>query len=270
MAARQLTTRRVEKPWGRRDLLPPFGIVAADAEPVGEIWFEDGDDDRALLVKYLFTSERLSIQVHPDDEAARAAGHRCGKDEAWVVLAAEPGATIGIGLRAPASREELRAAALDGRIEEMVDWRPAKAGDIYYSPAGTIHALGAGLTLIEVQPNVDVTYRLYDYGRPRELHLDQGIAVCAPAPYEPPFAFYEAATGRLILAEGPAFVLERRTAAGPFALDGEAWLIPISGSGSIDGETLAPGTAWCSEGHTEILLGESCDLLVAYSGARLR
>lgn len=271
MTARQLITRRVEKPWGRRDLLPIFGAVEDEAEPVGEIWFEDPQGgDPELLVKYLFTSEKLSIQVHPDDEAARAAGHSRGKDEAWVVLEAEPDATIGIGLRAPASREELRAAALDGRVEEMLDWRPAKAGDVYYSPAGTVHALGPGLKLIEVQQNVDLTYRLYDYGRPRELHLDAGIAVSDPVPYEAPFAPYEAAPGRHILAEGPAFVLERWTAPVARVVEGQTWVVPVSGSGTIDGAPLEAGTVWLAEGRTELSTSDGADVLVAYPGGTLR
>src|SRR5688500_4828840 len=100
MNAVRLVTRRVEKPWGRRDLLPAFGEVVPDGEPVGEIWFEDPrGGDPELLIKYLFTSEKLSIQVHPNDDEARARGHKRGKEEAWLVLDAEPDALIGIGLR---------------------------------------------------------------------------------------------------------------------------------------------------------------------------
>jgi mannose-6-phosphate isomerase len=83
-----------------------------------------------------------------------------------VILEAEPEARIGLGLCHEVSRDELRAAALDGSIEQLLDWHPAKAGDVFFSPAGTVHALGAGLTLVEIQQNLDLTYRLYDYGRP--------------------------------------------------------------------------------------------------------
>ncbi len=212
----KLCERRVEKPWGRHDLPEPFGRIREGAEPVGEIWFEHpGGGDVALLVKYLFTSEKLSIQVHPDDAAAVASGYRRGKDEAWIVLWADADAVIGIGLREKMSKERLRAAALDGSIEEMVDWRAAAAGDIYYSPAGTVHALGPGLILIEVQQNVDMTYRLYDYGRPRTLHLDEGIEAADPIPWSAPMMPYLRGDGREILAEGLAFVLERWTSASP-------------------------------------------------------
>lgn len=270
MPATRLEIRRVEKPWGRRDLLPAFGAVADDAAPVGEIWFEDPrSGDSELLVKYLFTSEKLSIQVHPDDAAARAAGHPRGKDEAWVVLEADPGATIGIGLKAAASKEELRVAALDGRIEEMVDWRPAAAGQVYYSPAGTVHALGPGLTLIEIQQNVDLTYRLYDYGRPRALHVDAGMDAADPAPYLAPFSPYDLAPGRRILADGPAFVLERWTGSVDGLLESPRplWVVPIAGTGLIDGQALEPGSSWLVEGGAELAVAAGSDLLIAYPGA---
>ncbi|HZG45992.1 MAG TPA: class I mannose-6-phosphate isomerase [Allosphingosinicella sp.] len=257
MTALRLTARRLAKVWGRRDLLPPFPDVPEDEEPVGEIWFEHPDGgDLDLLVKYLFTSERLSIQVHPDDAAARAAGEKSGKDEAWLILEAEPGATIGLGLRERVSPEALRAAALDGSIEALIDWRPVRAGEIIYSPAGTIHAIGPGLKIVEVQQNVDLTYRLYDYGRPRELHLEQAIAVANPAPHEG--------------AADLAFTIGRH--AGPFSgclrapSDCPHWLVPISGRGRVDGESVEAGGVWLVRGGAEVILDEGADLLVARNG----
>ena len=149
---------------------PPAG------QRIGEVWFTGGGD-LPLLAKYIFTSERLSIQVHPNDQQARARGLASGKTECWYILDAEPDATIGLGLTREVSPEELRAAALDGSIEQLIDWRPVKAGDFILVPPGTIHAIGAGISLLEFQQNADVTYRLYDYGRPRELHLDDSVAV---------------------------------------------------------------------------------------------
>jgi len=259
MKALRLTARRVEKVWGRQDLLPAFGDVAQGGEPVGEIWFEHpGGEDVELLVKYLFTSERLSIQVHPDDAAARAAGHERGKDEAWFILEAERGATIGLGLRHPVGREALRAAALDGSIDELVDWRPVQTGEIIYSPAGTVHAIGPGLKLIEVQQNIDLTYRLYDYGRPRELHLEAGIAVAKPKPYEraPSLAF------ALERWRGPA-CHELRAAAGR-----PLWLVPVSGAAMLSGEPLEPGGVWLVEDGGELILEEGAELLIAQPGSR--
>jgi mannose-6-phosphate isomerase len=273
VTAVRLTPKRVEKPWGRRDLAL-FGTVPYQADPVGEIWFEDpAGAARPLLVKYLFTSEKLSIQVHPGDADARAAGYPSGKDEAWVVLGADEGAVIGIGLRRAVTPDELRAAALDGSIEQLLDWRPAAAGDVYYSPSGTIHALGQGLALIEVQQNVDLTYRLYDYGRPRELHLDESIAVANPVPYEPPFTPRAEGEGRLILAEGPAFVLERWTRPADGRLAAAAaplWLIPVAGTGTIAGQPLEPGEVWIVEHETAFALDPGADLLIAYAEPKAR
>ena len=269
MTAICLETKRVEKPWGRNVLWPGFENVPEGGEAVGEIWFQDPrGDDPELLVKYLFTSEKLSIQVHPDDAAARAAGYPRGKDEAWVVLAAEPHAVIGIGMREVMTRDELRAAALDGSIEDKLFWKAVKAGDVFYSPAGTVHAIGPGLTLVEVQQNVDLTYRLYDYGRPRELHLDEGIAVSDPVPYVAPFLPLEAAKGRLILADGPAFVLEHwaQSGSGTLKADRKIWLAPIKGGGTIDGRKLEAGSNWLVEGESQLALDQGSEILVAYPG----
>jgi mannose-6-phosphate isomerase len=264
LAAHRLASRHVERIWGRRDLSGAFAPPRATAEPIGEIWFE-GAPDAELLVKYLFTSERLSIQVHPDDAAARARGHQRGKDEAWYVLSAEPGATIGLGLTHQASRDALRAAALDGSIERLLDWRPVAAGQTFYSPAGTIHAIGGGLSLVEIQQNLDLTYRLYDYGRPRELHLDEAVAVAAPAPWTPPFAPVRDGP-RTILAAGRAFVLERWSFDGEAAaeLPADSVLVPLAARGEIDGAALTGGTVWAAEGR--LTFADGGDLLVAYPG----
>lgn len=270
MPARRLITRRVEKPWGRHTLWPGFADPAPGAEPIGEIWFEDeGGGDQQLLVKYIFTDEKLSIQVHPDDEAARAAGYPCGKEEAWVILAAEPDATIAMGTHEPIDHAGLRAAALSGEIETLVDWKPVAAGDVYYSPAGTVHAIGAGITLVEVQQNVDVTYRLYDYGRPRELHLDAGLAVSDAKPFVSPFTPEDAGDGRTILAEGRKFVLERWSFEGerrvslPEGVPG--WFTPVSGAGRIGQSVWAAGECWALEGGETIQAGARSDMLFAYA-----
>lgn len=262
MPATRLTQHRVEKPWGRRTLWPGFADPAPGGEPVGEIWFQ-GAGDAALLVKYLFTSERLSIQVHPDDAAAHASGHAQGKDEAWVILAAEPDSTIALGLKQATTRERLREAALDGGIEALMDWRPVKAGDVIYSPAGTVHAIGAGITLIEVQQNIDLTYRLYDYGRPRELHLDAGIAVSDPVSFAPVTEPQPIDAQRTMLADGPKFALERWS--GPLRQSaGAGWFVPVAGAGAIDGEAWRAGECWLVEGGADITLADQADALFAY------
>jgi mannose-6-phosphate isomerase len=259
VTAKNLRAVPVERVWGRRDIPPGFPRPATDL-PVGEIWFEP-PADAALLIKYLFTAERLSIQVHPDDAAARARGLPRGKDEAWYILDAEPEARIGIGLVREVSREALRAAALDGSIEALLDWRPVARGDILYSPAGTIHAIGGGIALIEVQQNLDLTYRLYDYDRPRELHLDEGVAVATPGPWAPPSAPITVRPGLEILAEGGAFRVERWTSGG--IVQGPATVIPIATGGTIDGAALTAGSAWDVDGEAEIS-GDGIGLLAAF------
>ncbi|WP_156680635.1 class I mannose-6-phosphate isomerase [Sphingomonas profundi] len=269
MSVRRLTTKRVEKPWGRHDLWPGFPDAPEGGAKVGEVWFE-APGDPELLVKYLFTSEKLSIQDHPDDVYARAHGYPRGKDEAWLILAAEPHATIAIGTLAPMTHEELRASALDGSIEDKMDWKAVKADDSFYSPAGTVHAIGPGLTLIEVQQNVDLTYRLYDYGSDRELHLDDGIAVSKPVPFVAPHIARDIAPGRTILGDGPAFVMERwkRSGTGTLApaADRPVWLVPVAGGGTIDGERLEAGGVWLADGDAALTLDEGADILVAYPG----
>jgi mannose-6-phosphate isomerase len=155
--------------WGKTRLAPWF----PDSEkPVGEVWYL-AEQELPLLVKLLFTAERLSVQVHPDDGEA---GPR-GKTEMWYILDSDPGATIALGFREPITRERLRESTRTGEIEALLNWIPVKAGETYFTPAHTVHAIGPGIVLCEIQQNSDVTYRLWDYGRPRELHVDRAIAI---------------------------------------------------------------------------------------------
>jgi mannose-6-phosphate isomerase len=128
-------------------------------------------------VKFLFTSARLSVQVHPNDDYARRHENSVGKTEMWHILRAEPGAEIALGFREIISRERLRESSVSGEIEKLLRWIEVAPGETYFTPAGTVHAIGGGLALCEIQQVSDVTYRLYDYGRPRELHLDKGVEV---------------------------------------------------------------------------------------------
>jgi mannose-6-phosphate isomerase len=267
MTATKLTTITVDKPWGRTTLWPGFDNPSG--AKIGEIWFEaPAGTNPDLMVKYLFTSEKLSIQVHEDDATAQAAGRERGKDEAWVILAAEPDATIALGTNEAVDSATLRAAALDGSIETLVDWKPAKAGDVIYSAARTVHAIGAGLTLIEVQQNVDLTYRLYDYGRPRELHLEAGVAVSDAVPFVAPPVTGDTGGGRAILCEGAKFVLERwswdgiRSVTLPENVQG--WLIPVTGGGSVDDAPFVAGECWMVEGTVILDVAPGSDLLFAY------
>ena len=242
----KLSKHLVEKPWGRTDIPAEFGDMGG--RRIGEVWYECGDElALPVLVKWLFTSEKLSIQVHPDDAQAQARGLPSGKEECWYIVDAEPGAVLGMGTNQPLDADELCAASLSGEIEQLMDWRPVKAGDYFYIPAGTVHAIGAGITLVEVQQHADITYRLYDYGRldkgvTRELHLDDGVAVSTAAPYIDRRSGI--ATGNMQLVDGPHFRLW-------LVSDGELptnlpdampyWVIPIDGSIMVDGATATVG-----------------------------
>ena len=270
MTASLLSTRLVEKPWGRHRLWPGFADPAADGPPIGEAWFQTPDAGTPkLLIKYLFTSERLSVQVHPDDEQARARGYKRGKDECWVILDAEPDARIALGTLMPMSAGELRAAAEDGSIVDKLDWKPVRAGEFYYSGAGTIHAIGAGITLVETQQNVDLTYRLYDYGSDRELHLDDGVAVSNPVPYVAPPMPGRVSDDRAILCEGPKFVLERWTGGTHHVSlpDGTpGWLVPLTGEGAVGGVAFKAGECVLVEGDETVVAAGGSDVLFAYPG----
>ena len=273
MPATLLATHRVEKPWGRRHLWGLFANPAPGGEPVGEVWFQaPGDSEPDLLIKYLFTSEKLSVQVHPDDDQAHARGLPRGKDECWLILDAAPDSTIAVGTREPVGAEALRQAALDGSIEGLLDWKPVKAGDFLYSASGTVHAIGAGLTLIEVQQNSETTYRLYDYGRPRELHLDDGIAVADARPYVPCPPARQLDAGRTVLVEGPKFVLEQlgggaREIALPEGVT--AWLVPVAGTGEAGGVAFAAGECLALTGTVRLDAEPAAKLLLAYPGERI-
>ena len=239
---RALETKSVEKVWGRDTLPPPF--KAPEGERIGEIWFEPPAEMPDLLVKYLFTSEKLSVQVHPSDDEAPE-GSR-GKEECWLVLSADPGAQLAVGFKDEISPERMRSAALDGSIEDLLEWHDVGPGDFVYLSAGTVHAIGAGLSLIEVQQNSDITYRLYDYGRPRELHLDDGIAVADGVPHSPALRRHLPDSGSLNLVDGPYFRLDR-VEGQPDAATTERYgdrpvlVIPLDAAAGMGEASIAPG-----------------------------
>ncbi|MFL6734770.1 MAG: class I mannose-6-phosphate isomerase [Sphingomicrobium sp.] len=236
----KLNREFVEKPWGCTYLPAPF---PSPGQKIGEVWFTS-PDPLPLLVKYLFTSERLSIQVHPNDEQARKRGVANGKTECWYILDAEPGATLGLGLTRDASKEELHDAAVDGSIEQLMNWRPVSAGDFLFVPAGTIHAVGAGISLLEFQQNEGVTYRLYDYGRPRELHLDDGLAVALPIPYPEHLAQRVDPANTRVLVQDPHFSLvhvAQGNEAPRLFQNQRRWVMPLEGSMRSETDEAGPG-----------------------------
>lgn len=262
----KLPIRTVEKPWGKDVLPAPF--TAPDGERIGgqrigEIWFEPPAEVPSLLVKYIFTSEKLSVQVHPSDAQAEAMGETQatgygGKEECWLVIDAEPGATLGVGFRESVDPQAMRAAALDGSIEDMLVWHPVVPGDFFYIPANTVHAIGAGVSLIEIQQNSDITYRLYDYGRPRELHLDKGMAVSQGVPLDPALRRHVPDHGTVELARGRYFVAHRVEGLPDEGLraeySGALLVIPRKGEVVLDGEMLAPGDCASAPGIDALTL----------------
>lgn len=286
-----------ERVWGRRALAPYFPDTFRD--PIGEAWFTDQENPTSLgislgeciaqapgilgtggdpthpdmcplLVKLLFTTERLSVQVHPDDNYAQLHHQSLGKTEAWYVVEAEPAAAVALGFCKRISAERLLDAVQTGEIEQLLDWRHVQTGDAIYTPAGTVHAIGAGLTICEIQENSDLTYRLYDYGRPRELHLKHGIAVAHLGPCEQQTQPATLAAGREQLVVSSYFRLERlrpahsvRIARG---LPHYALLICLRGSGTIAQKRFKAGECWfVPAGNAAFeILGENSDWLVSY------
>jgi mannose-6-phosphate isomerase len=129
-----------------------------------------------LLLKFLFPEDKLSVQVHPDDATARQFGEPWGKTECWYVAHARPGSQVALGMKPGVSREQLQMAIQQERAEEVLNWINIYPGEMIYVAGGTVHTLGPGSVLVETQQQSDITYRLYDYGRPRPLHLEQGLA----------------------------------------------------------------------------------------------
>lgn len=239
MAPQRLIPSFREKIWGATRLEPWF---PNSNRKIGEVWFE-GVDDLPLLIKFLFTSDKLSVQVHPGDDYARLHHDSRGKTEMWHILAAEPGAKVAAGFRAPMTAEKLKTSALSGEIEDLLEWHPARPGDTFFIPAGTVHAIGSGLVLCEIQQNSDVTYRLYDYGRPRELHLDHAAAVSSRASC----VALQTPQGE-VLVKSDYFTTSKLTIDSPrqYAPRRDAFevLIVIHGSGSLAGQQTKAGEAW--------------------------
>lgn len=264
----KLKQNHVEKPWGRKAIPSAFGCT--NRKRIGEIWFENpAGNDLPLLTKYIFTDERLSIQVHPSSDQARERGLPGGKSECWYILEAEPEATLGLGLTSEISAEELHQAAIDGRIEQLMDWRTVAPGEFYFIPPGTIHAIGAGITLLEFQQNVDITYRLFDYGRPRALHLEDGVAVSRTAPYSETFVRRANAPTDIILLDGPDFSVIRTSCADsiPAALKARhRWVMPLAGKVAVGDELAFPGECLVLEPAAAIEFANDTVALVASEG----
>jgi mannose-6-phosphate isomerase len=229
----RLTPSLREKVWGKTRLEPWF----PDSDrPIGEAWFL-ADRELPLMVKLIFTSERLSVQVHPDS-----------KTEMSYILDAEPGAAIALGFRQPITRQRLLESARTGEIEQLINWIPVKPGETYFTPAHTVHAVGAGIVLCEILRNSDVTWRLWDYGRPRELHVEEAVAISDLGVHPGAARATPISEGCDELVRCRHFVTELvRLAPGaphrPTPEVCQMWVC-LEGRGVIAGEPFQPGEVW--------------------------
>jgi len=240
-----------ERVWGTRDLRPYFTRVV-DGDPVGEVWLTGEECQVAngplagqtlrdlatqygaeftgeaspqatrfpLLIKFLFPRQKLSVQVHPDDERAHLDGLPCGKTECWYVARAIEGAQVGLGLRPGINREMFRRAIESNQAEHMLNWLDVRAGEMLYVGAGTVHALGPNSIVLETQQNSDVTYRLYDYGRPRQLHLELGMAAIKDRTHAG-WVKPQVVEGHDLLISSPCFIVEKYKVDAPVMLSAE-------------------------------------------------
>ena len=204
---------------------------------IGEIWYERPGSAAvapSLLLKLLFTNQPLSIQVHPDDAYAQSIGLPNGKTEAWYVLSAAPDAKIALGLKQCLTLQQLRQAIDDGSISDLVVWQTAHPGDTTLVAAGTIHAIGAGLVIAEIQQRSDATFRLFDHGRGRELHIDNALAVANAGPADFGVTPTRLSDTRTLLVSNSHFTFERIELApnSTWCLEAEheTWLLVVSGS----------------------------------------
>ncbi len=237
------------KPWGVTNVRPWSGVTS-EGVSIGEISYERPErtgSAPALLLKVLLTSQPLSIQVHPDDDTAHAMGLPNGKSEAWYVLSAKPGAKVGVGLKQSMTTLQLRAAINNGSIVDHVAWRGVAAGDVIVVPAGTIHAIGAGLVIAEIQQRSDTTFRLFDYGRSRELHLEKALVAADTEPAEQQLWPDRLTDERSLLVDNPHFVFERIELP-PGSLWGlqaikETWILIVAGSATAGTFPVTAGDA---------------------------
>lgn len=265
--------------WGFRDLRPWYDKVA-EADPIGEVWLT-GDDslvatgphagrrladvfreahasllgpaaptpDSPLLIKVLFASEKLSVQVHPDDRMAQKYGEPRGKTECWYCLAAEPDAAVALGLKPGVTLGQVEDQIHAGTLEASLNVVPVAAGDMVFVDAGTVHAIWPGPILLETQQNSDLTYRMFDYGRPRELHVEKSLEATKLVTRAGKVAPQKLAD-RTVLIDVEYFRVERipvsgsRTSASlrsaSESVPGLAYLFAAAGSGRIAGPGFEP------------------------------
>ena len=274
MAIELARTLALPRPWGVLDLRP-WSKRGNDGTSIGEIWYERPGkpaSNPSLLLKLLFTSQPLSIQVHPDDVHAQSMGLPSGKTEAWYVLSAAPGAKVALGLNRRLTRQQLREAIDDGSISDLVAWQTVSPDDVIFVPAGTIHAIGAGLVIAEIQQRSDATFRLFDHGRQRELHIESAIAVADAGPAHFQIRPNRLTDERTLLVSSAHFVFERIDLApnSSWCLEAEreTWLLVLSGGAVAGSFDVATGDAvFAQSDRVDIHAGATGMVgLAAYTG----
>ncbi len=262
-----------ERPWGVRDLRPIYTRIVK--EPIGESWLTWDDsciangplagrklgdmarqykrdlvgsaavvEDRfPLLIKFLFPAEKLSVQVHPDDAGAQRVGQPYGKTECWYVLDAKPHAKVALGLKPGVSIAEFETSIVENRAEELLNWIEVHPGDMLYVAAGTVHTIGGGMVLVETQQSSDITYRLYDYGRGRELHIKDGIAAIK-LDTRAGKVVREASDGPNLLVRSTFFQVEKMKLATPLdasvSSESPHIIVAIDGAGVVESAGMEP------------------------------
>jgi len=274
LAIEHASMRAVSKPWGGVDLRP-WSKIRNGGDPIGELWFQRPGVNApapALLLKLLFTTEPLSIQVHPDDAFAQLIGLEHGKTEAWYVLSASPDAKIALGLKRQLTPQQLRNSIEDGSFSDLVQWRGVRKDDVIFIPAGAIHAIGSGLVIAEIQQRSEATFRLFDHGRQRELHVDEAVAAANAGPADPQPVQRRLTDVRTLLVASPHFVLERIDLApkSNWKLDAEreTWVLVLKGCARIGLTTASVGEAIFLEADRAIIEvgAEGVTCLLAYLG----
>jgi len=273
----RIEPRFTARVWGFRDLRPWYDRMA-DGEPIGEVWLT-GDDclvasgpykgeklgalfakahdamadagapaGSPLLIKTIFAKEKLSVQVHPDDKMAQKYGEPRGKTECWYALAAAPGAKVAVGLKPGTTLAQVEDGIRTGTLEERLNLLPVEAGNIVFVDAGTVHAIWPGSILLETQQNCDLTYRMFDYGRGRELHIEKSLEATRLVTRAGKVAPRQL-SDRTVLVDVEYFRIERipvlgsRTSAslrGANVERGLAYLFAAAGAGRLTGEEFEP------------------------------
>jgi mannose-6-phosphate isomerase len=268
----------VTRVWGFRDLRPWYDRVA-EGDPIGEVWltgdecvvatgpyrgknlgafFDEAHDallgadvpfaGSPLLIKVIFAREKLSVQVHPGDAMAQKYGQPRGKTECWYALAAEPGAQVAAGLKPGVTFADVKAGIQSGTLETSLNLLPVRAGDMILVDAGTVHAIWPGSILLETQQNSDITYRMYDYGRPRELQIEKSLEATRLSTRAGKIAPLEL-PDRMVLIDEDYFGVERipvegsRTSEslrGNDEIPGLSYLFAATGTGRVSGSNFDP------------------------------